>query len=147
MKKSVIIYTMKKITKAILNVNRIFWNRKLEDNWRRKNKNQILTIEEADGDTLSRVPTEKEKYMNSKQKMYVNKIELNPIIQFENNFSVADLEMKKMKSLGLLKNIKLEASGRINEKNIAEYGKTGVDMISVGEVTNSVNGVDLSLEI
>jgi hypothetical protein len=31
MKKSVIIYTMKKITKAILNVNRIFWNRKLED--------------------------------------------------------------------------------------------------------------------
>ncbi len=29
--KSVIIYTMKKITKAILNVNRIFWNRKLED--------------------------------------------------------------------------------------------------------------------
>ena len=55
--------------------------------------------------------------------------------------------MKKMKSLGLLKNIKLEASGRINEKNISEYGKTGVDMISVGEVTNSVNGVDLSLEI
>ncbi len=29
--KAVIIYTMKKITKAILNVNRIFWNRKLED--------------------------------------------------------------------------------------------------------------------
>ncbi len=55
--------------------------------------------------------------------------------------------MKKMKNLGLLKNIKLEASGRINEKNISKYGKTGVDMISVGEITNSVNGVDLSLEI
>ena len=55
--------------------------------------------------------------------------------------------MKKMKSLGLLKNIKLEASGRVNEKNIAAYGKTGVDMISVGEITNSPKGVDLSLEI
>lgn len=34
---------------------------------------------------------------NSKQKMCVNKIELNPEIQFENNFSVSDLEMEKMK--------------------------------------------------
>ena len=55
--------------------------------------------------------------------------------------------MKKLENLKLLKNVKLEASGRINEKNISKYGKTGVDMISVGEITNSVNGVDLSLEI
>ena len=34
---------------------------------------------------------------NSKQKMCVNKIELNPVIKFENNFSVSDLEMEKMK--------------------------------------------------
>jgi len=34
---------------------------------------------------------------NSKQKMCVNKIELNPVIRFENNFSVSDLEMGKMK--------------------------------------------------
>ena len=34
---------------------------------------------------------------NSKQKMCVNKIELNPIIQFKNNFSVSDSEMEKMK--------------------------------------------------
>ena len=33
---------------------------------------------------------------NSKQKMCVNKIELNPIIQFKKNFSVSDEEMKKM---------------------------------------------------
>lgn len=37
-------------------------NRKLEDNWRRKNKNQILTIEEMEEDSLSQGPTEKEKY-------------------------------------------------------------------------------------
>ena len=55
--------------------------------------------------------------------------------------------MKKMKSLKLLKNVKIEASGRINKNNIALYGKTGVDMISVGEITNSPNSIDLSLEI
>ena len=41
----------------------------------------------------------------------------------------------------------LEASGGINAKNISTYGKTGVDIISVGSVTNSVKGIDVSLEI
>ena len=41
----------------------------------------------------------------------------------------------------------LEASGRINSKNIVKYAKTNVDMISVGSITNSVNGIDLSLEV
>ena len=43
--------------------------------------------------------------------------------------------------------VKLEASGGINSKNIATYAKTGVDMISVGSITNSVKGLDLSLEV
>mgnify|MGYP001158459506 CR=1 FL=1 len=34
---------------------------------------------------------------NSKGKMCVNKIELNPIIKFENDFSVSNEEMEKMK--------------------------------------------------
>ena len=33
---------------------------------------------------------------NSDQKMFVNKIELNPVIEFENNFTVSDQEMEKM---------------------------------------------------
>jgi len=41
----------------------------------------------------------------------------------------------------------LEASGGINAKNIAKYGKTGVDIISVGSITNSVKGIDMSLEV
>jgi len=41
----------------------------------------------------------------------------------------------------------LEASGGITAKNISRYGKTGVDIISVGSITNSVKGVDLSLEV
>jgi len=41
----------------------------------------------------------------------------------------------------------LEESGEINTKNIAAYAKTGVDIISVGSITNSVKGLDLSLEV
>jgi len=41
----------------------------------------------------------------------------------------------------------LEASGGISAKNIAKYGKTGVDIISVGSITNSVKGIDMSLEV
>ena len=55
--------------------------------------------------------------------------------------------IKNLQKLNLRKNVKLEASGQINEKNISQYAKTGVDMISVGEITNSVNSIDLSLEI
>ena len=55
--------------------------------------------------------------------------------------------IKNLNKLNLRKNMKLEASGRINEKNISQYAKTDVDMISVGEITNSVHSIDLSLEI
>ncbi|AJM92086.1 MULTISPECIES: carboxylating nicotinate-nucleotide diphosphorylase [Nitrosopumilus] len=57
------------------------------------------------------------------------------------------------KTIQVLKNQKLrnkvllEASGGINSKNISKYGKTGVDIISVGSITNSVKGIDMSLEI
>jgi nicotinate-nucleotide pyrophosphorylase (carboxylating) len=48
---------------------------------------------------------------------------------------------------GLRKKVKLEASGGINEKNIKKYAKTEVDIISVGAITTSVKGIDLSLEV
>lgn len=41
----------------------------------------------------------------------------------------------------------LEASGGITLETIAEYAKTGVDLISVGALTHSVRAVDLSLEV
>ena len=65
------------------------------------------------------------------------------------NFSPTQI----IKTIEVLKNQKLrnkvllEASGGINSKNIFKYGKTGVDIISVGSITNSVKGIDMSLEI
>ena len=55
--------------------------------------------------------------------------------------------IKILNDLKLRKNIQIEASGRINEKNISQYAATGVDMISVGEITNSAHGIDFSLEV
>jgi len=56
--------------------------------------------------------------------------------------TIAVLKNKKLR-----KNVLLEASGGINSKNISKYGKTGVDIISIGSITNSVKGIDVSLEI
>jgi nicotinate-nucleotide pyrophosphorylase (carboxylating) len=65
------------------------------------------------------------------------------------NFSPTEIKttMKKLTELKLRNKVVLEASGRINSKNIKKYAKTNVDMISVGSITNSVDGTDLSLEI
>ena len=55
--------------------------------------------------------------------------------------TITELQKKKLRN-----KVKLEASGGINSKNITAYAKTGVDMISIGSITNSVKGLDLSLE-
>ena len=55
--------------------------------------------------------------------------------------------IKVLKEQKLRNQVLLEASGGINSKNIIKYGETGVDIISMGSITNSVIGIDLSLEI
>jgi len=65
------------------------------------------------------------------------------------NFSPGRIKktIQVLKSQKLRDRVLLEASGGINSKNIAKYGNTGVDIISVGSITNSVKGIDMSLEI
>ena len=48
---------------------------------------------------------------------------------------------------GLRKKVLIEASGGINEKNILEFAATGVDILSLGEITDSVKTLDMSLEV
>lgn len=40
-----------------------------------------------------------------------------------------------------------EASGGVNEKTIAEIAETGVDVISVGDLTHSISALDVSLDV
>ena len=65
------------------------------------------------------------------------------------NFSPGQIKktIKNLKMEKLRDKIKLEASGGITSKNISYYANTGVDIISVGSITNSVKGIDMSLEI
>ncbi|EPA05946.1 quinolinate phosphoribosyl transferase, C-terminal domain protein [Candidatus Nitrosarchaeum limnium BG20] len=65
------------------------------------------------------------------------------------NFSPSQIRktIQTLKEQKLRNKVLLEASGGINAKNIAKYGGTGVDIISVGSITNSVKGIDMSLEI
>jgi len=70
------------------------------------------------------------------------------IIMFD-NFTPKEIinTISKIKKAKLRHRVKLEASGGINEKNITAFAKTGVDMISVGEITNSVDVIDFSLVV
>ena len=47
----------------------------------------------------------------------------------------------------LPKNIETEASGNINQSNIRNYAKSGVQRISMGALTHTITNFDFSLEI
>lgn len=52
-----------------------------------------------------------------------------------------------LKKKGLRDKVLIEASGGISEQNILEYTATGVDIVSLGEITDSVKALDISLEV
>ncbi|GAV23197.1 carboxylating nicotinate-nucleotide diphosphorylase [Carboxydothermus pertinax] len=60
------------------------------------------------------------------------------------NMSPAKVKEAKIITRG---KVLLEASGGINEENILEYAKAGVDIISLGALTHSVKALDLSLDL
>ena len=55
--------------------------------------------------------------------------------------------IKLLEKNGYMERIMLESSGGINAENLLEYASTGVDVLSIGEITHSVRSMDLSLEI
>ena len=73
----------------------------------------------------------------------------NAAIIMLDNFTPSQIKkaITVLKKEKLRNKVLLEASGGISEKNISNYGKTGVDIISIGSITNSVKGIDMSLEI
>ncbi len=52
------------------------------------------------------------------------------------------LEAKKLRD-----NVLVEVSGGLTKRNLANYVKTGADVISVGSITNSAEAIDMSLEL
>ncbi len=70
-----------------------------------------------------------------------------PDIIMLDNMSIDDIKkcMKLRNKIG--KYPLIEVSGNITLENIKEYSATGVERISIGSLTHSVNSIDLSLEV
>ena len=70
------------------------------------------------------------------------------IIMFD-NFSPQKIKntMVLLDSEGLRSKVLVEASGGITEQNILEFAATGVDILSLGEITDSAKALDMSLEV
>lgn len=65
------------------------------------------------------------------------------------NMQVDEIEkvLNALKERDLRDNVLIEISGGVTPDNIAEYAKTGVDIVSSGFLTHSVVVLDMSLEI
>ena len=65
------------------------------------------------------------------------------------NFSPKDLGgvVEVLKSKGLREKVILEASGGIDEKNVREYARNEIDVISSGSLTHSYDSVDFNMRL
>ncbi len=70
-----------------------------------------------------------------------------PHIILLDNFSIAQLRTAVELARQLNPHIKLEASGGVTLKTVRKIAETGVDFISVGELTHSVTAMDISMKI
>jgi nicotinate-nucleotide pyrophosphorylase (carboxylating) len=75
--------------------------------------------------------------------------ELGADVVMLDNFSPEQIKeaVGLLKKEGLAGKVLLEASGGITSENLLEYAASGVDLISLGELTHSVKALDISLEI
>jgi len=81
-------------------------------------------------------------------KEFQRALKLKPDIIMLDNMSLKDIKQAVRIKNSLPHPIpKLEASGGITLRNVKQVASTGVDMISIGDLTHSVDSVDISLEI
>jgi nicotinate-nucleotide pyrophosphorylase (carboxylating) len=98
-----------------------------------------------------------EKYINNNHLKIPVVVEVKNIEEF-NSIKVYEIidrilvdNLKPIEIIELLKhnttNKIIEASGGINGSNIIDYAKTGIDYVSLGDLTHHVNSIDISLKI
>lgn len=115
----------------------------------------LINIFKKKKNTLIEIEVETEKQAKSAIMAYQNFLarNLSPLTHHRfalllDNFhpSQAKALLKKLSKEDVSKII-FEASGGINEKNLQEWAKTGVDLLSLGFLTHSVFSTNFSLEI
>ena len=72
-----------------------------------------------------------------------------PCVVMLDNMKPSEIEQTfvTLRELGLYDDLLFEASGDITSENILEYAKTGIDVVSLGYLTHSVQVLDMSLEM
>ena len=109
-----------------------------------KNKSKYIEIEVEDKTQALMAAKSITKIKNNKKTKNGNIF----TIMFD---KIPPVEMKAivedLKKQNLNNNILFEASGNINENNLTCYINCGVDIISMGSITNSANILNMSLEI
>jgi len=70
------------------------------------------------------------------------------ILMFDNmSPSLIKAAVQVLERRGMRKRLVLEASGGIDETNISEFARSGVDILSLGSLTHSVKALNVSLEV
>jgi len=70
------------------------------------------------------------------------------ILMFDNvSPSLIKAAVQLLERKGMRRHLVLEASGGIDETNISEFARSGVDILSLGSLTHSVKALDVSLEV
>ncbi len=85
----------------------------------------------------------------SSEKDALEAVEAGADVVMLDNFSPQKIKyvISLLEEKGLRENVLIEASGGINEENVLEYAATGVDIFSLGEITDSVKALDISLDV
>jgi len=85
----------------------------------------------------------------SSKKDALEAVEAGAEIVMLDNFSSQKIKdtLSLLEEKGLRQNVLIEASGGINEENVIEYAATGVDILSLGEITDSVKALDMGLDV
>ena len=85
----------------------------------------------------------------SSQKDASEAVEAGADIVMLDNFSPQKIRdaISSLEEKGLRDQVLVEASGGINEGNVIEYAATGADILSLGEITDSVKALDISLDV
>jgi len=85
----------------------------------------------------------------SSQKEASEAVEAGADIVMLDNFSPQKIRdaISSLEEKGLRDQVLIEASGGINEGNVIEYAATGADILSLGEITDSVKALDISLDV
>lgn len=104
----------------------------------KKNKQEFLEIEVENKEEVLTILTTKN---NLNPKI--------PITIMLDNFKTAEIKetIKEAKNSYDTSLVLFEASGGINEENIKEFAKSGVDFLSLGSLTHSPKAIDFSLNL